>query len=139
MGKAVHTCHTKGKFFKFASTTSSTIILDTLPGPVTVFNTRLFKFTLETPKPTPATASAATVLTEIFVAPAMVMRRGTRNVEHGGAMTRGMRAGLARTEMRGRLAVQQAQAGSHELKKNNKENKSPQRHEADRAEGFSLA
>jgi hypothetical protein len=81
MRRAVHTCHTKGKFFKFASTTTSAMIRLTLPGPVTVFNTKPFKFTFDTPKPTPTAASAATVLMEIFVAPAMAMRWGRRNDE----------------------------------------------------------
>lgn len=47
----------------------------TFPGPVTVFNTKLFKFTFDTPKTTLTAASAVTVLMEIFVAPAMVIRR----------------------------------------------------------------
>lgn len=50
-----------------------------MPGPVTVLNTKRFKFTLDTPTPAPTAASAATVLMEIFVAPAMVMRLRKRN------------------------------------------------------------
>jgi hypothetical protein len=46
----------------------------TLPGPVSVFNSRAFRFTLVAPKPTPTAASATVVLMEIFVAPAMVTR-----------------------------------------------------------------
>jgi hypothetical protein len=71
----VLTCHTTGKFFKFASTTTIAMIRDVLPGPVRAFCKRAFTLTLEAPMPTPTAATVASVLIESFVAPAMVAIR----------------------------------------------------------------
>jgi hypothetical protein len=117
-----------------------------LPGPVTVFTTKLFKLTFDAPKPTPTAASAATVLIEIFVAPAMVMRLEecrpgggwdgrTRNEDRGNENWRG---GGRPTERR-RFEDYRAQERSQELKKDNNKDKYPQWRETDRAEDFSLA